>query len=71
MVSDFNSKEDLVKACMASVHIPYFMNKRFSARHRGRRYSLASLVGMTLPERVSAGLGEAKDYVKFGVRYKS
>ncbi|CAM9904100.1 unnamed protein product [Discosporangium mesarthrocarpum] len=37
-VSDFTSKADLIDACMASVHIPYFMNKRFSARFRGRRY---------------------------------
>lgn len=36
-VSDFTSKDDLIKACMASVHIPWFMNKHFSARHRGGR----------------------------------
>ncbi|CAM9634286.1 unnamed protein product [Sphacelaria rigidula] len=37
-VSDFSSKEDLIKTCMASVHIPYFMNKKFTARHRGSRF---------------------------------
>lgn len=37
-VSDFTSKDDLIKACMASVHIPWFMDKHFSARHRGGRY---------------------------------
>eukprot|EP00752_Nemacystus_decipiens_P017307 g15504.t1 len=37
-VSDFTSKDDLIKACMASVHIPWFMNKHFSARHRGGRF---------------------------------
>ncbi|CAM9280904.1 unnamed protein product [Choristocarpus tenellus] len=37
-VSDFSSKADLIDACMASVHIPYFMNRRFSARFRGLRY---------------------------------
>lgn len=36
-ITDFTSKEDLIKACMASVHVPWFMNKRFSARFRGRR----------------------------------
>jgi hypothetical protein len=36
--ADFSSKDDLIDACMASVHIPYFMNARFSARFRGSRY---------------------------------
>lgn len=37
-MSDFTSKGDLIMACMASVHIPWFMDKHFSARYRGGRY---------------------------------
>eukprot|EP00904_Undaria_pinnatifida_P011487 jgi/Undpi1/7469/HiC_scaffold_22.g09942.m1 len=37
-VSDFSSKEDLIKSCMASVHIPYFMNQKLTALHRESRY---------------------------------
>ncbi|CAM9358480.1 unnamed protein product, partial [Chrysoparadoxa australica] len=37
-ISDFSDKDDLIEACMASVHIPWFMDKHFSARYRGNRY---------------------------------
>ncbi|KAG5191736.1 hypothetical protein JKP88DRAFT_284944 [Tribonema minus] len=37
LVTDFASRDDLIGACMASVHIP-----RFSARYRGGRYVDAS-----------------------------
>jgi predicted acylesterase/phospholipase RssA len=38
LLSDFQSRKELIDACMASVHIPLFMNKRVIARYRGKRY---------------------------------
>jgi predicted acylesterase/phospholipase RssA len=38
LLNKFQSKEDLINACMASVHIPVFMNKRVTARYQGKRY---------------------------------
>ncbi|CAM9384794.1 unnamed protein product, partial [Scytosiphon promiscuus] len=60
-VSDFTSKSDLIKACMASVHIPWFMDKHFSARYRGRRFVDGSF--RASPEDLS--LGEDRPTVYF------
>ena len=37
-VSEFSSRADLIGACLASTHIPFFMDRRFSRRFRGQRY---------------------------------
>ena len=37
-VTGFQNKNELIEACMASTHIPYFMNKRATAKFRDRRY---------------------------------
>ena len=37
-VSGFQNKNELIEANMASTHIPYFMNKKATAKFRGRRY---------------------------------
>ena len=31
----FSDKDDLVEACMAAVHVPFFLDWRFSAPFRG------------------------------------
>lgn len=38
LATGFTSKADLIEACMASTHIPLFMDKRLTARFRGKRY---------------------------------
>jgi hypothetical protein len=38
LATGFDSKADLIEACMASTHIPLFMDKRLTARFRGKRY---------------------------------
>ena len=43
LVGNFRSREDLISATMASVHIPYFMDHHATARFRGRRYVDGSL----------------------------
>jgi len=37
-VSQFDSKTELIDSCMASCHIPLFLDGRFTARLRGGRY---------------------------------
>ncbi|CAM9283873.1 unnamed protein product [Phaeothamnion confervicola] len=37
VVADFASRYEVIEACMASVHVPFFMDGRFAARFRGRR----------------------------------
>ncbi|CAM9404364.1 unnamed protein product, partial [Ectocarpus fasciculatus] len=37
-LSGFNGKNDAIEACMASVHIPFFLNGQACARYGGRRY---------------------------------
>ena len=37
-VHGFQNKNEVIEACMASTHIPLFMNKRVTAKFRGRRY---------------------------------
>lgn len=37
-VAHFSDKHDLVECCMASVHLPFFMDTRLCAHHRGRRH---------------------------------
>ncbi|KAJ1445640.1 hypothetical protein M885DRAFT_414770, partial [Pelagophyceae sp. CCMP2097] len=36
-VADFGDRAELIDACMASAHIPWFINGRFFATFRGRR----------------------------------
>ncbi|CAM9782980.1 unnamed protein product [Ectocarpus sp. 6 AP-2014] len=60
-VSDFTSKSDLIKACMASVHIPWFMDKHFSARHRGGRF----VDGSFRASREDLSLGDDRPTVYF------
>jgi len=38
LVTGFQSKGELIDACLASTHIPLFMDTRFTARLQGRRY---------------------------------
>lgn len=37
LISDFKSKEDIIDCCMASVHIPLFMNGYPWTRYDGKR----------------------------------
>ena len=37
-LTDFTDANDLIRANMASVHIPLFMNKRFFSTYRGSKY---------------------------------
>lgn len=48
-VSDFTSKDDLIKSCMASVHIPYFMNQKLTALHRESRCGTAQQL-LSIPD---------------------
>lgn len=41
-VSEFDSKEDLIEAAMASVHIPYFLDGRMTCVH-ARAYGVCVL----------------------------
>jgi len=38
IVSEYAGRDDLLDAIMASLHIPYFMDKHATARFRGQRY---------------------------------
>ena len=38
LLSDYASRADLIDATMASLHIPWFMDRRATARFRGHRY---------------------------------
>ena len=38
LVHEFSSREDLIDANMASLHIPWFMDRHATARFRGSRY---------------------------------
>lgn len=35
VLTRFSDKDDLVEACMAAVHVPFFLDWRFSAPFRG------------------------------------
>jgi protoporphyrinogen oxidase len=37
-LTNFNDKNDVINACMASVHIPLFMNKRLYSKYKNKRY---------------------------------
>lgn len=43
LVDEFEGRRDLIEACMASVHVPLFLNRRWTARFRGARYVDGSL----------------------------
>lgn len=54
-VSDFGSREDLIAANMASVHVPYFLDGRLTRAYRGApcvdgSLSLGAPVRLPLPE---------------------
>lgn len=38
LINDFRSRDDLIDACMASAHVPLFMDGRFTARFRDGYY---------------------------------
>lgn len=63
LVSDYESREDLIDACMASVHIPYFMDMHFSARFRGKRF----IDGSFLARRKICSLGPNRPTVFIAV----
>ncbi|CAL5223367.1 g5872 [Coccomyxa viridis] len=42
-IDDFATKEELIDACMASAHIPFFLDWRATAKYRGDRYIDGSL----------------------------
>lgn len=35
-VSDFGDKSDLVRACLASIHVPFFLNGKLYSQFRGQ-----------------------------------
>lgn len=37
-ISKFNSRDDLIKANMASVHLPWFLDGNFTSNYRGKPY---------------------------------
>ncbi len=46
LVSEFESRDDLISACMASVHIPFFMDGRATWRFRGESHIDSDLFSM-------------------------
>ena len=38
LLHSFKTKSDIIEACMASVHIPLFMNGRFTSKFKNKRY---------------------------------
>jgi len=42
-LDEFESREDLIDACMASVHIPFFLDGNASFTYKGKRYVDGSL----------------------------
>jgi hypothetical protein len=38
LMSNFESKEDIINACMTSVHIPFFMDKNPVTKYKGKFY---------------------------------
>lgn len=38
LLQEFDSKHDVINACMSSVHIPFFMNKQPFSQYKGRKY---------------------------------
>jgi hypothetical protein len=64
LVSSFHSKDDLISATMASVHIPYFLDRRATARFRGRRYVDGALSLTGRPASRHLYLPGAESYVR-------
>jgi len=60
VINTFSSKEDLIDACLTSVHIPYFLDGNFSRTYRGEACVDGSLLFCLLntPWRASEEFGE-------------
>lgn len=57
-ISDFETREELIDACLASVHIPLFMDGRvFAAAGSGASQGLRLIDGSFLPSPVSPSVG--------------
>ena len=46
-VSDFASKDDLVSACLASVHLPWYLDGHLTAEFRGESFVDADLLSLS------------------------
>ena len=49
-VSDFTDKADLISSCMASVHVPFFLDRKMTTEFRGKRCVDGSLSLPLLPK---------------------
>lgn len=60
VVNTFSSKQDLIDACLASVHVPFFLDGKFSHRYQGDTCLDGSLlfVARNTPWHISEKFGE-------------
>jgi hypothetical protein len=60
VINSFESKQDLIDACLTSVHVPYFIDGNFFRKYRGEKCLDGSLLFFmhSIPWRTSYELGE-------------